>query len=257
MFDANLWAANPGQPTLAPGEIHVWRANLDFESASLRALETTLAPAEQSRADRFRFPQDRSAFIATRGILRELLGKYVSRAPAELVFDYGDRGKPSLHASSDQSIQFNVSRSHDLALLAFAPGQSVGIDVELVRPDFASTEIAQRYFSPQEIDELKSLPPQSLAEGFFLCWTRKEAYVKARGEGMQIPLNSFRVSLTPGQPARLESTDCARWSLHSITPDPRYVGALVVEGKAALIRYWNWNAMDTAAKNQSRSRRGI
>jgi 4'-phosphopantetheinyl transferase len=251
MFDASLWAANPVQFTLAPDEIHVWRANLDCEPASLRALETTLAPGEQARADRFRFPQDRNAFIATRGILRELLGKYVSRAPAELLFDYGDRGKPSLHASSDQSIQFNVSRSHDLALLAFAAKRSVGIDVELVRPDFAATEIAQRYFSPQEIEELKSLPPQSLAEGFFLCWTRKEAYVKARGEGMQIPLNSFGVSLTPGQPARLESTDSARWSLHSITPDPRYVGALVAEGKDPRIVYLDWNSIDADPKIQS------
>ena len=251
MFDANSWAANPGQPTLALGEIHVWRANLDCEPASLRALETTLAPAEQARADRFRFPQDRNAFIATRGILRELLGKYVSRAPAELVFDYAGRGKPSLHAAPDQAIQFNVSRSHDLALLAFTSRRSVGIDVELVRPDFAATEIAQRYFSPQEIEELKSLPPQSLAEGFFLCWTRKEAYVKARGEGMQIPLNSFGVSLTPGQPARLESTDSARWSLHSITPDPRYVGALVAEGKDPRIVYLDWNSIDADPKIQS------
>jgi 4'-phosphopantetheinyl transferase len=251
MFDASLWAANPGQFTLAPDEIHVWRANLDFEPASLRALETTLAPAEQARADRFRFPQDRNAFIATRGILRELLGKYVSRAPAELVFDYAGRGKPSLHAAPDQAIQFNVSRSHDLALLAFTSRRSVGIDVELVRPDFAATEIAQRYFSPQEIEELKSLPPQSLAEGFFLCWTRKEAYVKARGEGMQIPLNSFGVSLTPGQPARLESTDSARWSLHSITPDPRYVGALVAEGKDPRIVYLDWNSIDADPKIQS------
>jgi 4'-phosphopantetheinyl transferase len=251
MFDANLWAENPGQPTLAPGEIHVWRANLDSEPASLRALETTLAPDEKARADRFRFPQDRNAFIATRGILRELLGKYVSRAPAELVFDYGDLGKPYLHAAPDQSIQFNVSRSRDLALLAFAAGRSLGIDVELVRPDFAAIEIAQRYFSPREIDELKSLPPQSLAEGFFLCWTRKEAYVKARGEGMQIPLNSFRVSLTPGQPARLESTESARWSLHTVTPDPRYVGALVAEGKAPRIVYLDWNSMDADPKIQS------
>jgi 4'-phosphopantetheinyl transferase len=251
MFDANSWAANPGHFTLAPGEIHVWRANLDCQPASLRDLETTLAPAEQARADRFRFPQDRNAFIATRGILRELLGKYVSRAPAELVFDYADRGKPSLRTAPNQSIQFNVSRSHDLALLAFAAGHSLGIDVELVRPDFAATEIAQRYFSPQEIDELKSLPPQSLAKGFFLCWTRKEAYVKAKGEGMQIPLNSFRVSLTPGQPARLESTDGARWSLHTVTPGPRYVGALVAEGKDPRIVYLDWNSIDADPKIQS------
>jgi 4'-phosphopantetheinyl transferase len=255
MFDASLWSANPGQLALAPDEIHVWRAYLDFEPASLRGFEMTLSPDEKARAERFHFPRDKNAFVATRGILRELLGRYVGRAPTELVFDYGDRGKPSLRGTASQPVQFNVSCSHGLALMAFAVGRSVGIDVELVRPDFAGVEIAERYFAPREIEELKALPTSSLAEGFFLCWARKEAYVKARGEGLQIPLKSFRVSLTPGQPERLESADSARWSLHAITADTNYVGALVVEGKEARIRYWNWNSMDAVIRNQSE--RGI
>jgi 4'-phosphopantetheinyl transferase len=251
MFDASLWSANPGQLALGPDEIHVWRAYLDFEPASLRAFETTLSPDEKARADRFHFPRDRNAFVATRGILRELLSRYAGRAPAELVFDYGDRGKPSLRGGPSQAIQFNVSCSHGLALLAFAMSRSVGVDVELIRPSFAGVEIAERYFAPQEIEELRALPPSLLAEGFFHCWARKEAYVKARGEGLQIPLRSFRVSLTPGQPERLESEDSARWSLHSITPDPKYVGALVVAAKEARIRFWNWNSADAEIKNQN------
>jgi 4'-phosphopantetheinyl transferase len=248
MFDASLWSANPGQLALGPDEIHVWRAYLDFEPASLRRFEITLSTDEKARAERFHFPRDRNAFVATRGILRELLGRYAGRAPSELVFDYGERGKPSLRGAPSQPIQFNVSCSQGLALLAFAIGRSVGIDVELIRPSFAGVEIAERYFAQQEIEELRALPPSLLAEGFFHCWARKEAYVKARGEGLQIPLRSFRVSLTPGQPERLESADCARWSLHSITPDANYVGALVVEGKEPLIRYWDWNSVDAEIK---------
>lgn len=253
MFDANLWAANPGQLVLAQEDIHVWRANLECDCASLESFKTTLAPDEKARAGRFWLPRDRNSFIATRGILRNLLGKYVGCAPSEIVMKYGDRGKPSLDVSQHHSVQFNVSRSHGLALFAFAAERSVGIDVELVRHDFPAAEIAARYFSPQEVEDLKALPPPHFYEGFFLCWTRKEAYVKARGEGMQIPLDSFRVSLMPGQPERLESIDSLRWSLHSMTPDPRYVGALVAERaglKEARICRWDWNSTGTAPEIQ-------
>ena len=253
MFDASLWAANPGQLMLAQEDIHVWRANLECEPATLHSLETILAPEEVARAGRFRLTRDRNSFIATRGILRNLLGKYVGCAPSEIVLKYGERGKPSLSDVQHQTVQFNVSRSHGLALFAFAAEKSVGIDVELVRHNFPATEIAARYFSPQEVEELKALPPSHFYEGFFLCWTRKEAYVKARGEGMLISLDSFRVSIAPGQPELLESIDSARWSLHSITPDPRYVGALVAERvgvKDARICHWDWNSTETAREIQ-------
>src|SRR5271155_3944027 len=144
MSAADSWAACPRQLALAEGEIHVWRAYLDFEPELLRRFESTLAPDEKARASRFFFQPDRNAYVAARGILRELLGKYVGRAPAELIFDYGDRGKPSLHETHGQPIQFNVSCSHGLALFGFAPRRSLGVDVELIRADFAGTEIAKR-----------------------------------------------------------------------------------------------------------------
>ena len=127
---------------------------------------------------------------------------------------------------------FNLSHSHGLAVYAFALGREVGIDLEPIRPDFVSDDIAGRYFSTQELNELRALSPESGLEGFFLCWTSKEAYVKARGEGLQIPLESFSVSLTPGQREVLESADSSRWGLHSFQPAPRYVAAIVGEGKA-------------------------
>ena len=114
--------------------------------------------------------------------------------------------------------------------------------MELIRPEFAADEIADRYFSPQEAMELRGLSPSLRVEAFFLCWTRKEAYIKARGEGLHIPLRSFHVSLTPGQPERLESRDSSHWSLHSLRPDACYVGALVGEGGGWRLRYWDWNS---------------
>src|SRR5579863_2546846 len=231
MSDFNCWETAPQQLALEADQIHVWRAHLDCSETVLGQLEATLAPDEKARAERFVFPRDRNAFIATRGILRELLGRYIHRAAAELEFDYGAQGKPTLRmASSQKSVDFNVSHSHGVALLAFALGRHLGVDVELLRPDFAGEKIAERFFSPQEVAELRSLPPILQDEGFFLCWTRKEAYIKARGEGLQVPLKSFRVSLTPGKPELLQAADSSRWSLRSLSPAPRYVGAVVGEG---------------------------
>jgi 4'-phosphopantetheinyl transferase len=179
--------------------------------------------------------------MAARGVLRELLGKYLNRGPSEIEFDYGAQGKPALRSGWSQSgVQFNVSHSHGTVLFAFAVARQVGVDVELVRPDFAGEKIAERFFSPQEVRELRSLPAAVQDEGFFLCWTRKEAYIKARGEGLQIPLKSFHVSLTPSKPARLQANDSSRWSLRSLRLEGRYVGALVGEGKGWKLRGFKW-----------------
>jgi 4'-phosphopantetheinyl transferase len=239
--DFNSWEPAPQHLALEADEIHVWRARLDCSETVLGQLEATLASDEKARADRFVFPRDRNAFIAARGILRELLGRYVHRPAAHLEFDYGAQGKPALRTeSSQESVQFNVSHSHGVALLAFTLGRHLGVDVELVRPDFAGEKIAERFFSPQEVAELRTLPPTLQDEGFFLCWTRKEAYIKARGEGLQIPLQSFHVSLTPGKPELLQAADGSRWSLRSLRPDPRYVGAVVAEGQGWQLRCWEW-----------------
>lgn len=238
---ADTWEMSPKRLQLPQDEVHVWRANLDCEAIHLRQFERTLSTDEKERADRFSFPRDRNGFIVTRGILREILGKYVDRAPGELEFDYGPNGKPSLRR--DVQLQFNVSHSQGVALLAFSLGRRLGVDVEFLR-EIAGEEISEHYFSPQEVAELRSLPPPVRDEGFFLCWTRKEAYVKARGEGLHVPLNSFRVTLAPGKPAQLRTTDGLQWSLHSLRPDAHYVGAVVGEGKGWKLRCWSWAPPD-------------
>lgn len=224
------WSSTLAPPQIAPGQIHVWRAGLDCPDLLLQRLETTLAPDEIARADRFFFPRDRQHFIAARGILRQLLAGYLRRSPTDIEFAYHPRGKPYLAPSAgDPPMSFNISHSHGMALLAFSVGRELGVDIERIRPDIAADEIASRYFSPEEVAELQSLPSEQRPEAFFLCWTRKEAYIKARGEGLQIPLASFRVSLTPGQPPVLEATDSARWTLHSLSPASDCAAAMVAE----------------------------
>ena len=243
--DFDWWDLRPDRLALEGDEVHVWRASLDCEERVLHRFDETLAPDEKNRAQRFVFQPDRNSYIAARGVLRELLARYLHRAPVEIEFDYGPQGKPALRSeSSERRVQFNVSHSHGVGLFAFAVGRLVGVDVELVRPDFAGEKIAERFFSPQEVMELRSLPPAAQDEGFFLCWTRKEAYIKARGEGLQIPLKSFHVSLTPGKPARLQAEDSSRWSLLSLRPEGRYVGAVVGEGQGWKLRGGEWRPGD-------------
>jgi 4'-phosphopantetheinyl transferase len=230
-----------GRFALGSGEIHLWRASLDCEHARLERLEVLLSPDERSRADRFLFAIDRNRYIAGRGMLRELLGRYVNLPPGEVQLSYGVQGKPALRARTlETPLQFNLSHSHAIAIYAFARNRQLGVDIEQIRHEFSSEEIARRYFSPTELDELRSLPPDRRVQGFFHGWTRKEAYVKARGGGLQIPLESFDVSLTPGQPERLRSEDDSRWTLRSFQPAPGYVAAVVGEGKDWRLRRAVW-----------------
>lgn len=241
MHDSFRWVPADPDIELELGQVHIWRVSLAREEAIVQRLEATLASDEKERANRFVAERSRNEFVVTRGVLRELLGGYLSAAPESLEFDYGPRGKPALASPwGDRPIQFSVSHSHGLALLAFAVSLRLGVDVELIRPDFATDEIAERYFSREEVLELRRLPPSMRSEGFFLCWTRKEAYIKARGEGLQIPLASFQVSLTPGEVTRLKSEDNSNWDLLSLQPGTGYVGALVTEGKGRRLHLWDW-----------------
>ena len=235
------WAPAPASPTLNADEVHVWRASLDCDLRVLSRLEATLSPDETARANRFALLKDRSHFVAARGILRELLGAYLRSSSVNLQFSYGDHGKPALETKTSRAcLQFNLSHSGGLALYAFSLGRRLGIDVEQIRPQLAGEDIARRYFAMRELAELRALPPELRAQGFFLCWTRKEAYIKAQGAGLSIPLDSFTVSLTPGRSAELHTSDDALWSLRSFEPSPSHVAALVGEGKDWRLHHWTW-----------------
>ena len=163
---------------------------------------------------------------------------YLRCPPESFQFRTGRYGKPSL--AEDIPVRFNLTHSYGLALYAFAINRDLGIDVEKNRAEFASKEIAERYFSAAEQRELSQLPTEMHTDAFFLCWTRKEAYVKAHGDGLQIPLDSFDVSLTPGKPEILRSADQQRWSMRSFSPASQYVGSIVGEGKFDSINFWNY-----------------
>jgi 4'-phosphopantetheinyl transferase len=236
-----IWRRQTPEFEFIHDEVHVWRARLGLHTEMLERLRANLKPEERARAARFVFPTDGNNFVVARGILRELLGAYTQCLPGELDFAYGPQGKPSLRTMHGGStVRFNLSHSHGLAVYAFSRHRALGIDIELIQPNFAGEEIAQRFFSPAELAELRSLPPELRNTGFFTCWTRKEAYVKAREEGLQIPLASFDVSLRPEKPEVLRCDDSFRWELHSFEPAPQFVGALVTEGKDAQVRCWEW-----------------
>jgi 4'-phosphopantetheinyl transferase len=237
LTDVVTWSKSSSALKLPKNEVHVWRAWLDAETAEYLRLREFLSEDEIERANRFVFPRDRDHFIVARGKLRELLGSYLQLPPQSLRFATGKFGKPSLADRKD--FRFNLTHSHGLALYGFTVERALGIDIEMIRPDFGGMDIAERYFSQAEQRELRGLPAEVQATAFFLCWTRKEAYIKARGDGLQIPLASFDVSLTPGRPETLQSSDSHRWNLASFTPAPRYAAAIVTEGAAPAIRFWD------------------
>jgi 4'-phosphopantetheinyl transferase len=244
--EEQLWSGAPERPALSGGEVHVWRARLDLDATTFRELWESLSADERARADRFHFRIDREHFVAARGGLRAVLGRYTGAEPRRLHFAYDAYGKPSLDGETAPArLRFNVSHSNGVALYAFAEGRAVGVDIEYVREDFASLDIAEHFFSRSEVAALRAVAEGERAAAFFDCWTRKEAYIKARGEGLSHPLHLFTVSLTPGQPAALLSTEgepqeATHWSLVELFPGEGFRAALAVEGETPPVRCWRW-----------------
>lgn len=228
-------AIQPPAP-LQEGHLHIWQARLDADNA--RQYHQTLSPDEQTRADRFIFDKHKRRFTVGRGILRSLLGNYLSLSPDQINFNYTKHGKPYLPPDQNPiDLRFNLSHSGELALFAFTIGHDLGIDVEQIRPDRSTRDIAERFFAPREVDALFALPDEQHTEAFFRCWTRKEAYIKAKGEGMAIPLDSFAVSLAPEAPAELlwvkdGPAESSRWNLTTLSPDPTFAACVATEAES-------------------------
>ena len=203
-----VWAAPTGTPPLGVDDTHLWRVNLDATAADSGAAVNILSEDERARAARFHFERDRRRFMAGRAALRTVLAAYLDRAPADLVFALGRHGKPALEKLG---LEFNLSHRGGCGLIAVARGRQVGVDVERIRNDFACEDIARRFFAPAEVVALATWAPAEYATAFFRCWTRKEAYVKARGDGITLGLDRFEVPIDPAATRG-------------------YLGALVVEG---------------------------
>lgn len=249
------WHLPTGQVELAAQDVHVWRAHLDLPLPLLPPYQELLSTEEQAKAQRFYFERDRSRWIVAHGLLRILLGHYAHSDPRQLHFQTNAYGKPALVSPAQPSpLQFNLSHSADLGLYAFSWHRHLGVDVEYMRADIDYDELAQHCFSPYERAALHHLPPGQKRQAFYNCWSRKEAYIKARGMGLSLPLDLFDVSLLPGEPATLlesreHPAEVQRWSMQELLPGPGYAGALIVEGRAWHLHCWQWSGLSKNRQN--------
>jgi 4'-phosphopantetheinyl transferase len=256
---ASVWLAAPPSLRLGSDEVHVWRIPLETTAAELVLLEATLSADERARAARHRFRADRELFVARRGRLRLILSVYLGMAPDQLEFSDGPLGKPALARNRLLGDwEFSQTHSAELSLLALARGRSVGVDLERVRPSRHDAALADRFFSRPETEALRGLPMGLRERAFFAAWVRKEAFLKARGEGLSAPLDSFSVSLDPRRPAELleccgGEEERSRWSLRDLPVGPGWVAALAVEGARWQLRCWSWD--DEASSQRARQDR--
>ena len=227
-----LWPAAAVGRSLGDKEVHVWCAHLEPPAGQLTSLQQILAEEEAQRAARFRFWRHRRRYIAGRGILRVLMGSYLNMAPEDVKFSYSEYDKPFL---PDHNIQFNLAHSEAYALYAFCLTADIGIDLEKIRILKDADNIAARFFAPTEYARFRTVPQEDKYEAFFRCWTRKEAFIKAVGEGLSYPLADFDVAFEP-EKAQINSirgskAAAQRWSLFPLSALPEYTAALVVEGR--------------------------
>jgi 4'-phosphopantetheinyl transferase len=236
------WIPGPKKPELISADVHVWRAGLDVSTERLAIYDAMLAEDERARAARFRFERDRNHFIAGRGVLREMLGRFLGQPGEALKISYSDYGKPFLPG---KRLQFNLAHSGGLALYAFCLDDPVGVDVEVERELSDALQISGRFFSPTERAVLRTLPEEEIIPAFFRCWSRKEAFIKAVGEGLSYPLDAFDVALAPGEPARLvairgSEKEARAWSLTSLGLPPGYHGALALKSRNKTLQLFNF-----------------
>lgn len=205
-------------------EVQSWSVSLDTPSDVCDALYATLSADERGRSARFRRERDRRRFIVARGALRELLGRRLDVPPRELHFEYNEYGKPALSPDFESRLKFNLSHAGDVALVALAVDADVGVDVERVSADSDYAAIARSVFSAEEGNYVRSLPSHLRAAAFLRSWTKQEAYVKARGDGLTMEFGGFS----------------GTWSLYTLQPAPGYIGALAIAGRGWRLCEGRW-----------------
>jgi 4'-phosphopantetheinyl transferase len=227
--------------------VHVWAVSLRVSGVTLNFLANSLASSEQQRADSFHFDRDRNRFVAARGTLRTILGRYLRCGPEDIELEYGLRGKPLLAGRFARSgLNFNLAHCEDLAILAVARGRDVGIDLERIRTIDGAQDIASHFCSPRENAEFQSLPARDRDLAFFRIWTRKEAWLKAIGDGIGQSLDKVEVSFQSNEAPRIirlpDTVDIpsAGWSLRELTPAPGFIAALALPRNAAHVGCWKW-----------------
>ncbi len=232
--------------SLKNNEVHVWRASLDIADSQIEILSGALSHNERTRSEKYHFERDQKRFIAGRGILRNILSRYLKTEPEEIVFSSNAHGKPFLSdACNNKEISFNLSHAHDLALYAVTAKRRVGIDLEYIQQAFQWEAIVERFFSPGEQAEIWTLPEKERCRAFYTYWTRKEAFLKAQGLGLTNDIKEVDVNFKSEGSAPLlklnrapDKADC--WELHDLYPGFGYAGALAVDGRGLGVNGWHW-----------------
>lgn len=225
-------------------ELHIWFINLNKTIEVIESLKQFLSENEISKASKFRFEKDKNSSIITRGSLRYLSGKYLKMNPENILFKYGNYGKPDFDIKTD--LKFNVSHSGNLAIIGFVLNNDIGVDIEQLKYDFEVMDIVDNYFSQYEIETLKKLPIEEHTKGFYRCWTRKESFIKAKAKGLSFPLDSFSVDIKSDKKTELLETKWDKnekdlWRLFSFSPMDNYIGAASVKGDIKSVKYFNLN----------------
>lgn len=239
-MNLTTWKNYCEQSLIVDSDVRVWRVKLNIQDKVIRMLENLLSPDEIDRANHFMFAKDRVHFIACRGQLRILLAQASGIRPDKLQFGYNGYGKPYL-VFPGSGPYFNVSHSNNLALVAISVDFQIGVDIEFMRLNTDPLQIARNFFSRHEYQQLINLPQNQQKEAFYNCWTRKEAYIKACGKGLSIPLNEFDVTLKPGEPAkiiesRFDPSSVCNWQLDSLPVPQGYIAALAVNARPYEVR---------------------
>jgi len=244
--DTLLWPPRASAPPLAPNEIHVWATTLTPTSADFETRAKTLSAEETERAHKFKFEKHRNRFIAGRGALRQILAPYLGANPTDLLFSYSSNGKPQLaNDSAIKGIHFNLAHSENVALVAVTRIGNVGVDVEHVRPVENVDHLVARFFSARENEAFQKVPDREKPVAFFNLWTRKEALLKATGEGITRSLSLVEVSFLPGEPAQLlaiagDAAKAAEWALRDFSPAKSFAGAVAIRSRNIIVQYWKW-----------------
>lgn len=238
------WPSCPDIPPLTGEDVHVWATSLAVAPAVLETFAATLSPDETARANKFKFDKHRNRFIAGRGALRAILARYLNTAAADLRFAYSENGKPALTGDFG-GIHFNLAHTEDLALVAVTRIGLIGVDVEAVRPVKNVDELVARFFSKRENELFQKVPEEQKPAAFFNLWTRKEALLKATGEGITRSLSLVEVSFLPGEPARLlaisgDEKKAGEWSVRDFSPVAGFVGAIAIRARDVRLSRWKW-----------------
>ncbi len=226
------------------GHLHVWSATAVKDNRQLNELSELLAADEVERANKYVFEKDRWIYVTAKFLLRSILGNYLNINPKEIAFEYSEFGKPSYLKNIE--VDFNVSHSGNRIIIGFAKQQTIGVDIEKIKQDFDPLDLAKIFFSEEEINALSQAKESEMFQAFYRCWTRKESFIKAVGEGLSYPLDSFAVTMDNDHRARFLKIDNNQdskkdWQLSSFVPADGYIAAITTNGNPNKIEFFDAN----------------